>query len=155
MLKKFVLSLVLVIALVVTGRSQKQYIQNYKAIADSLSKVYAIPAKIILSVAVIESGGGNSRNCKLLKNHFGIVGKNNVLATHGVKTRYKQYKNDIASYVDFCELMKKKKFYSSMKGSQNLQKWIEAISKTGYSEYPEQWKKQVNIALKSVNLHYK
>src|SRR5262245_21117143 len=89
--------------------AQSKYIKKYRPMADSLSAVYGVPTSIILGVALLESASGTSRNCKLLNNHFGIVGKNDLLKTKNIKTRYKQYTNSRASYVDFCKLMAKKK----------------------------------------------
>ena len=63
------------------GQAQSKYINTYNGIADSLSKEYKIPLKVIVGIAVIEYSSGTSRNCRLLKNHFGIVGKNNLLQT--------------------------------------------------------------------------
>ena len=100
----------------------------------------------------MESASGTSRNCKLLKNHFGIVGKNDVLKTHGVKTRYKQYKDSLASYVDFCKLMTKKKFYKTLKGNTDYNLWADSISKAGYSEIPEIWKERLIAIIKKNKL---
>lgn len=125
------------------GSAQSKYIKKFRPIADSLSDEYGVPASVILGVAIMESGSGTSRNCKLLHNHFGIVGKNNLLKTKGVKTRYKQYPDALASYVDFCKLMKKKKFYKRLKGNMDHKLWADAISKAGYSEIPEIWKKRL------------
>lgn len=111
--------------------------------ADSLSSVYKVPTSIILGVAILESGSGTSRNCKLLNNHFGIVGKNNLLKTKKIKTRYKQYSDSLASYVDFCRLMTKKKFYKKLKDNSDYKLWADAISKAGYSEIPEYWRTKV------------
>jgi len=138
--------LLLVIFLIITGQSafsQSKYVKKYKPIADSLSSSYGVPASIILGVAILESGSGTSQNCKLLNNHFGIVGKNNVLKTKGIKTRYKQYPDSLASYVDFCKLMAKKKFYKKLKDNKDYKLWADAISKAGYSEVPEYWKTKV------------
>lgn len=57
---------------------QKTYINKYKSTARSLSVKYGIPSSVILGVAVVESSSGQNRNSKLLKNHFGIAGKNNL-----------------------------------------------------------------------------
>lgn len=135
-----------------SATAQSKYIHRYRPIADSLSEVYSIPTSIILGVAILESGSGTSRNCKLLNNHFGIVGKNNLLKTKGVKTRYKQYANALASYVDFCRLMTKKKFYKKLKDSKDFNLWTEAISKAGYSEVPDYWKKKVLETIRKNNL---
>ena len=127
--------------------SQSKYVKKYRPIADSLSMIYGIPSEVILGVAIIESSSGTSKNCKLLNNHFGITGKNNLWETKKIKTRYKQYPTSEASYADFCKLVSKRKFYPKLKGNPKYQKWIDAISKTGYSEQPEVWKKRVNDAI--------
>jgi flagellum-specific peptidoglycan hydrolase FlgJ len=125
------------------SHAQSKYIRKYRPMADSLSSVYGVPTSIILGVAILESGSGTSRNCKLLNNHFGIVGKNNLLKTKRIKTRYKQYSDSLASYVDFCKLMRKKKFYKKLKDNSDYKLWAEAISKSGYSEIPEYWRTKV------------
>jgi Bax protein len=132
--------------------AQSKYIKKYRPMADSLSKVYKIPASVILGVAILESGSGTSRNCKLLNNHFGIVGKNNLVKTKGVKTRYKQYPDALASYVDFCKVIKKKKLYKKLKDNEDYKLWVDAISKAGYSEVPDYWKKKVLETIKKNKL---
>ena len=135
-----------------TASSQSPYIKKYKPIADSLATVYGIPSSVMLGVAIIESGAGKSRNCKLLKNHFGIKGKNNLLKTHGIKSAYKQYASDLASYVAFCKLMTRKKFYSRLKGVNNHLLWLDAISKAGYSTVPDIWKRNITAAIRKHKL---
>lgn len=130
----------------------KSFINNYGSITDSLSIEYSIPTAVILGIAIIESGSGTSRNCKLLNNFFGIVGKNNLYKTKGIKTRYKQYPNALSSFADFCKLMTKKKFYKKLKGNTNYILWIDAISKIGYSEVPETWKQRVLSVIKKNKL---
>lgn len=128
--------------------NQKLYIKKYKSLADSLSKVYQIPVKVILAVAIIESSSGTGRNAKLLNNHFGIVGKNNLIKTKGIKTMYKQYSSDYESYLDFIRLICKKKYYKELKGDPSCEKWVKAISLQGYSIYAESWRK---VIMKTVN----
>ena len=123
--------------------AQSKYVKKCRPLADSLSQVYGVPTSIILGVAILESGSGTSRNCKLLHNHFGMVGKNNLLKTQHIKTRYKQYPDSLASYVDFCRLMTKKKFYKHLKDNKDYTLWVEAISASGYSEIPVYWSEKV------------
>lgn len=130
---------------------QKKYVQQYKPIADSLAKVYGIPVKVILAVAIIESGSGTSRNCRLLNNHFGIVGPNRLLATHGIRTRYKQYADSRASYIDFAKLVSSKKYYAGLKGNTSEEKWVLAMSKSGYSEVPQEWYTVIMSTVKSIS----
>jgi len=126
-----------------TGLGQAKYIKKFRPLADSLWEEYGVPASVILGVAIMESASGTSRNCKLLNNHFGIVGKNDLLKTKGIKTRYKQYPDSRASYFAFCKLMAKKKFYKKLKGNMDYKLWADAISKAGYSEIPEIWKQRL------------
>lgn len=131
---------------------QSKYIHKFRPLADSLSEEYEIPAAVILGVAIIESGAGTSRNSKLLNNHFGIIGKNDLMKTKGVKSRYKQYPNAAASYIAFCKLVKKRKYYEKLKGNKDYRLWLEAMSKSGYSEAPEQWKTRIAAAIKKHKL---
>ena len=138
--------LVLLLVILFAGQfafSQMPYVKKYRPLADSLSSIYGVPASIILGVAILESGAGTSRNCKLLHNHFGIVGKNDLMKTKHIKSRYKQYVDSRASYVDFCRLMTKKKFYKKLKDNDDYTLWVEAMGASGYSEIPEYWKQKV------------
>jgi Bax protein len=54
--------------------------------------------------------------------------------------------------VDFCKLMKKKKFYKKLKGNMDYKIWVDAISKVGYSEVPDYWKKKVLETIKKNKL---
>ena len=136
----------------ISASAQKTFIQKFRPLADSLGAEYGIPASVILGVAIVESGSGTSRNCKLLNNYFGIVGKNNLKKTKGIKTRYKQYPDATASFTDFCKLLAKKKYYKKLKGNMNYKAWTEAISKSGYSEAPATWRQRVNDAIKKNKL---
>ncbi|MGZ8557619.1 MAG: glucosaminidase domain-containing protein [Chitinophagaceae bacterium] len=135
-----------------TVSGQSKYIRQYKPIADSLSDIYGIPASVMLGVAIIESGAGKSRNCKLLNNHFGIKGKNNLMKTNGIKSSYKQYDNGRASYISFCKLITKKKFYKKLKGKMDHKLWLDAISKSGYSTVPDEWKRNITAAIRKHKL---
>lgn len=136
----------------VSVSAQKTFIQKFRPLADSLGAEYGIPASVILGVSIVESGSGTSRNCKLLNNYFGIVGKNNLKKTKGIKSRYKQYPDATASFTDFCKLLAKKKYYKKLKGNMDYKAWTEAISKSGYSEVPSVWKQRVNDAIKKNKL---
>lgn len=134
------------------GAQTKTFVQKYRPLADSLSGVYGVPASVMLGVAIIESGSGTSRNSKLLNNFFGIVGKNNLLKTKGIKSRYRQYDSDTASFVGFCKLQAKKKYYKKLYGNMDYRLWTDAISKSGYSEVPAVWKQRVNDAIRKNKL---
>lgn len=145
-------TLLLALLLLLTSRAQTRYIDMYRPLADSLSVVYGIPASVMLGVAIIESGSGTSRNAKLLNNHFGIVGKNNLLKTKGIRSRYKQYPSVRASYIGFCQMLTRKRFYQKLKGNNDYKLWLEAMSKAGYSEAPLQWKTRISAAIRKYKL---
>ncbi|HKZ67623.1 MAG TPA: glucosaminidase domain-containing protein [Chitinophagaceae bacterium] len=135
-----------------TVSAQSKYVKKYKPMADSLSAIYHVPTSVMLGIAIIESGAGKSRNCKLLNNHFGVKGKNNLVKTHGIKSSYKQYADGRASYVAFCKLMTRKKFYQKLKGKKDHKLWLDAISKAGYSTVPDEWKKNIIAAIRKHKL---
>jgi len=129
-----------------------RYIEKYSPLADSLSSEFEIPVSVILGVAIVESSSGTSRNAKLLNNHFGIVGKNNLLKTKGIKTKYKQYADAESSFINFCKLISRRKFYSKLKGNSDYKLWVDAISKSNYSEVPEIWKNGILYAIRTCKL---
>lgn len=128
----------------------KTYIDNHKVIARVLSETYGIPAPVILAIAAVESSGGKGPTARVLHNHFGIVGKNSYVNHRGHKSRYKEYPNVYASYIDFCQLMTRKRFYSKLKGSEDCKAWVHAISASGYSEVPEEWTQKVMSVLSRI-----
>jgi len=139
------------LALMCTANAQNSaYISNHLFIATILSQSYGIPAPLILAVASVESSGGNGPAAKVLNNHFGIEGKNQIVNKNGHKSRYKQYANEIASYIDFCKLMTRKRFYSQLKNNANPLAWVKAMSRAHYSESPEEWEQKVMSVIGNV-----
>lgn len=130
----------------------RNFEEKYGPLADSLGAVYGIPPSVILGVAIIESGSGKSRNARLLNNFFGIKGKNNLLKTKGIRSSYKQYPSDTASFVSFCGLVSRKKFYPRLKGNPDYRLWTDALSHAGYSEIPETWEKLINSTIRNHQL---
>ncbi|MEY3048253.1 MAG: hypothetical protein RL365_291 [Bacteroidota bacterium] len=114
------------------------FFDSYRSLADSLGKEYQIPACVILSVAYLESGGGVSVVAKKLNNHFGIVGDCKYsISKH--QSKYKYYETSKDSYIGFCNLVKNKKFYESMKGSTDEHLWFKKIAATGYAADATKW----------------
>ena len=122
--------------------SQKTYFIDYRELADSLESAYQIPACIILSVAYKESGGGTSNIGRKLNNHFGIKGKNDV-SISGYQSSYKYYPTSRDSYIGFCTLVSSKKYYASMKGSKDHEKWLKTIASYGYAADANKWSTSV------------
>lgn len=122
---------------------KSSYIEKHTPIAKNLSEKYGIPEQIILAVAYMESGGGNSKLAKLANNHFGIVGKNTVY-----KSRYRSFESTEESFESFCKLLTRKNFYTKLKGSKNINEWVSSIAATGYSTNPSEWKSKVMHTLR-------
>ena len=129
------------------------YINNHKALAYALSEYYGIPAKLILAVATLESASGKGEVACVLHNHFGIIGKNDYVNQKGQKSRYKQYDNVIASYIDFCNLLTHKPFYKRLKNNDNCVLWVKAMARAHYSETPKDWQHKVLGVLDYINHH--
>lgn len=142
----------LMMAVLVANAQNKKYITNHKILASALSMRYGIPASVILAVAAVESSGGAGPVAKVLNNHFGIVGENRYVNHRGHKSRYKQYSNEYASYIDFCDMISRKRFYARLKDNKNPQAWIKAMSQSGYSESPAEWEEKINSVLRSNKL---
>jgi len=151
LLKSYLL-VVCLLALVFSANAQnKAYIANHKAIATVLSKSYGIPAAVILAVAAVESSGGKGPVAKVLNNHFGMEGKNNFVNKKGHTSRYKQYANVFASYIDFCNVISRKRFYRRLKNNEDSKAWVKAMSHAGYSEVPEEWENKVLGVLRTIH----
>ena len=137
-----------------TNAQVHTFIKKYKPLSHKLSVEFQIPESVILGIAIIESGSGKSKNCKLLNNYFGIVGKNNLHKLKGktYRSRFKQYPDAEASFRDFCHKMSKKKYYEKLMGNSDYHLWIDAMSKSGYSEFHQVWKKIMLNVIKEYNL---
>jgi len=131
---------------------QTAYIKRYKPLADSLAATVEMPASVILGIAALESGFGTSRNAKLLHNHFGVKGKNHLWKIKKIKSLYKQYLTVKDSYIDFIRVVRSKSYYKLLKGKKNATDWINAISKSGYSEVPKIWQHRVLLIIKKYKL---
>ncbi|WP_374443979.1 glucosaminidase domain-containing protein [Epilithonimonas sp.] len=127
--------------------AQNSYINQYKSLATELSQEFGIPTSVILSIAFMETGGGTSSACKVLNNHFGMTGKNDINSS-----RFKSFTDSKASYRAFCEWVSKRKFYGRLKGSQNHNDWFVAIASSGYSTKPAEWKQKLNLVMKKIGL---
>jgi hypothetical protein len=126
-----------------TRISNQSYIDQYRPLCDSLSAKYGIPSLVILGIGIYESDYGNSKVCRLLNNHHGLAGKNNLLKTHGIKSRYKQFETDSLGYVAFCEYVAARKYYQTMPKNADIGLWLTTIGSHGYCQNPPIWKKHI------------
>ncbi len=132
----------------------QSYIEHYSPLVKKLSAKTGIPASIIMGIAIIESGYGNSKNCILLKNHFGIVGKNNFAnkqpSYHSI---YKSYRSDEASFNHFCQVIQRKKYYTALKGKTDYKAWLQNINAGNYSCAKMVWVNRITNAIQTHHLH--
>lgn len=154
--KALVLSLSLLVFLTKAQAQQysaKSYLHEFKPVAQDLMKETGIPASVILGVAMLESGMGNSKNARLLHNHFGIVGKNNLHKKGTYHSKYKEYATAEASYQSFVRTLKKKKWYSSVKGSSDYALWLKHMHAGKYSAAGSVWVSRVTAIITRYKLH--
>lgn len=124
------------------------YIEKYKDLAIDLMRQTNIPASVILAVAMVESGAGNSALSRKFNNHFGITGKNtNALEKLGKRTRFKEYESDTASFRHFCDVLASKPFYPKLVDKQDYKLWVPAIRRTGYAGSAHLWEKKVKTTI--------
>lgn len=131
------------------------YIEEYLYISLHLMISYGIPASVILGIAFVESGGCNSRNCKLLNNHFGIKGPKRYKIPHTKSiTSYRSYDNSEDSFKHFAEIISKRKFYPDLKDKMNYRLWVKAIGLSGYARSHSSWKAKVNSTIVKYQLQH-
>jgi Bax protein len=130
----------------------EKYIAQYRELVKSLSDEFGIPTSVITAISIVESGAGKSRSAVFLNNHFGIIGKNNLRKTKGIKTKFKQYASAEESFREFCKMLTRKKYYAKLKGNGDYKLWVNAMSKAGYSTQPAVWKKMITSAIKKYKL---
>jgi len=135
-------------------QSTSNYLKKFKPVSVELMQETGIPASVILGIAMLESGTGTSKNAKLLHNHFGIVGKNNLQQSNaGYKSRYKQYLSDVASYEHFVQLLAKKKWFPELKGNMEYTTWLHKMNHSGYSSAGQEWIKRVTSIINRYKLY--
>lgn len=144
--------------LVTSGNTQAQknvyqYLEKHRQTAIVLMKKTGIPASIILGVSMVESAVGQSRNCKLLNNYFGVKGKNNLPKGKGApQSAYKQYPNAKESFKDFTRIVQKKKYYPTLKGNKDYGLWLKEMNKSGYAAAKGKWIADVSSMIKKYKL---
>lgn len=149
---KLLLILLLTATVIRAQQVTNDYITKYSDLCKYLSDTFEIPAELILGVAIVESAAGTSRNAKLLNNHFGIKSGNKLRNVKGIQTRFRDYESDSASFIDFCLYLKRRRFYTILKGNFNYNAWLNQMAKSGYSGSPQEWKVKIKSQILKHNL---
>jgi flagellum-specific peptidoglycan hydrolase FlgJ len=155
-LKKIVAVVSLVVLTTVAAaqkKAVKSYIRQYDDLAIEKAQEHKIPASIILGVSIVESAAGKSLICKALNNFFGIKGKNwSSEKKMGYKSAYKEYKTDDESFEHFCQVLRKKKFYKTLKGKTNYKEWLNQMNKAEYATAKQKWIDHITITIEKYGL---
>ena len=126
----------------------RDYVRNYAPLAVSLGRDAKIPPAIILAVALLESGAGQSTLSQKANNHFGIKSIRNWEGDtycmehkeHGRDTRvqkacFRKYANVEESYIDFVLFLYESERYESLwdLSTTDLELWATALQDLGYA----------------------
>ncbi len=130
----------------------QNYMTKYSSLCVALGDSFSIPPSIILAVAITESGAGTSRNTRVLNNHFGLKAGKQLRSIKGIKTRFRDYETDTASFYDFCLYLTRRKFYPTLKGNFDYNAWLNAMAKSGYSGSPTAWKAKIKTNITKYKL---
>lgn len=150
------LVLLILLSCISAGYAQKValgYIDKHAPLAKKLMSESGIPASVILGISMVESAMGTSRNCKLLKNYFGVKGANKLhLAPGGHRSAYRQYPSAEASFRHFIQIVKAKKWFEQMKGKKDYQLWLHKLNHSGYAQAKGQWIADVSSMVRRYDL---
>jgi Bax protein len=128
------------------------YIDKFDSLAIEVLNVYGIPASLVLGVALHESAAGTSKLCTVKHNHFGVKGRVRSSKTQsGYVTTYRKFKTDEDAYLNFGEMISRKKYYSMLKGNMDYMKWLKAMKAARYAT-SSKWISQVDKMIKRYDL---
>jgi flagellum-specific peptidoglycan hydrolase FlgJ len=149
-----VLCLLVLTMSVSAQKAVKKYIKKYESLAVEKAEEHQIPASIILGVSIVESAAGQSLICKALKNFFGIKGKNRSSEEKmGYKSAYKEYNSEEESFEHFCQVLIKKKFYKTLKGSKDYKEWLNQMNKADYASAKQKWIDDITKTIEKYELY--
>ncbi len=69
-----------------------------------------------------------------------------------IKTKYRQFATIDDSYIAFCKLVSRKRFYAKLKDDPDYKKWVNAIGGAGYSTQADVWKSKIFYTIKRYKL---
>ena len=137
----------LFISLLVHSQSRNKaylaYIDQYSQIAEKQQKEHGIPASIVLSQGLLESGAGLSEFSKESNNHFGIKCTDwtgdRVFHDDDKKGEcFRKYSQVLDSYEDHALFLKKRARYSFLfdLNPSDYEGWAHGLKKAGYATDP-------------------
>ena len=132
----------------VTTEMVLAYIEKYKEIAKRDMKLYGIPASIILSQAILESGAGTGPLSVQANNHFGIKCHDDwkgATIKHDDDTAdecFRKYDDPSQSFDDHSAFLKNRKWYAGLfkLKKDDYKAWAKGLKAAGYAtdvKYPD------------------
>lgn len=119
------------------------YIELYHQVAEKQQKEHGIPASIILSQGLLESGAGLSSFAIESNNHFGIKCNDwtgdKIYRDDDVKNEcFRKYNQVLDSYEDHAQFLKKRPRYSFLfeLDPGDYEGWAHGLKKAGYATDP-------------------
>ncbi|MFP9098810.1 glucosaminidase domain-containing protein [Flavobacterium sp. RHBU_24] len=126
----------------------KQYVDNYKGIAQTNMKKHGIPASIILAQGILESGAGYGDLAVNANNHFGIKCHNDWTGDkvyHDDDTAqecFRKYPTAAGSFEDHAVFLTGRSRYAELfkLDKDDYESWAKGLRAAGYAtdpKYPE------------------
>ncbi|WP_142783999.1 glucosaminidase domain-containing protein [Changchengzhania lutea] len=129
------------------GSKTEEYIDTYKAIAQSEMVLYNIPASITLAQGILESGSGRGRLSVKANNHFGIkchgwIGAKIYHDDDAKQECFRKYKDAKYSFRDHSLFLSERKRYAKLfkLKKEDYKGWAKGLRAAGYAtdkKYPQ------------------
>ncbi|AXG72869.1 LysM peptidoglycan-binding domain-containing protein [Flavobacterium arcticum] len=131
----------------------KQYIYDFKDIAQSNMRNHGIPASITLAQGVLESGAGRGTLCVTANNHFGIkchTGWEGEAVYHDDDAEqecFRKYNDPAESYNDHSLFLTTRGRYASLfkLDKDDYKAWARGLKAAGYATDPKYPNKLISI----------
>jgi LysM repeat protein len=133
--------------------TREEYIQKYQNLAQRQMTKYGIPASIILSQGILESGSGNSTLAVKANNHFGIKCHSSwsgprIYHDDDAKGEcFRKYRSPESSFQDHSEFLRGARRYAFLFDLQptDYKGWAHGLRKAGYATDPHYPQKLIKI----------
>ena len=141
------------------NKAYLDYIDQYSQIAEKQQKEHGIPASIVLSQGLLESGAGLSDFAKESNNHFGIKcndwAGDKIYHDDDKKGEcFRKYNQVLDSYEDHALFLKNRARYSFLfdLNPSDYEGWAKGLKKAGYATDPAYAFKLISI-IENYDLH--
>lgn len=131
----------------------KQYILDFKGIAQHNMRQHGIPASITLAQGILESGAGRGTLCVNANNHFGIkchTGWEGEAVYHdddAAQECFRKYKDPAESYNDHSLFLTTRGRYASLfkLSKDDYEGWAKGLKAAGYATDPKYPDKLISL----------